>query len=36
MLLSLEKPNMEFDQCSLGSSLKSHQWPENLSNANIK
>ena len=36
MLLSLEKPNIEFDQCPLGPSLKSHQWPENLSNANIK
>ena len=36
MLLSLEKPNIEFGQCPLGSSLKSYQWPENLSNANIK
>ena len=36
MLLSLEKPNIEFGQCQLGSSLKSYQWPENLSNANIK
>ena len=36
MLLPLEKPNIEFGQGPLGSSLKSYQWPENLSNANIK